>query len=88
MIQINFLVKFPLVSRIFLALKFSRLGEFEPKFPEEILGEEIFPENFLVRNVFFPQEMFDPSNPNISRKNFLVRNGLRNDLTAIKYFGN
>ena len=23
-------------------------GEFESKFPEEILGEETFPENFLV----------------------------------------
>ena len=42
----NFLVKFPLVSRKFWASKFPRLGEFEPKFP----GEEIFPENFLLRN--------------------------------------
>ena len=54
----NFLVKFPLVSRKFWASKFPRLGEFEPKFPEEILGEEILPENFLVRNGFFPPRNF------------------------------
>ena len=69
----KFLGKFPLVSRNFWASKFPRLGEFEPNFPEEILGEEIFPENFVVRNVFFPQDFFDPSNPKISWKNFLVR---------------
>ena len=34
------------------------------------------PENFLVKNVFFSQEIFDPSSPKISWKNFLVRNGL------------
>ena len=32
---------------------------------------------FLVRNVFFPQETFDPSNPKISCKHSLVRNGLK-----------
>ena len=35
------------------------------------------PENFLVRNFFFSQEIFDPSNPKISRKNFFARNGLK-----------
>ena len=49
----NFLVKFPVVSRKFWASKVPRLGESEPKFPEEILGEEILPENLLVRDVFF-----------------------------------
>ena len=42
------------------------------------MGEEILPENFLEK-VFFSQEIFDPSNPKISWKNFLVRNGLRDD---------
>ena len=43
-----------IVSRKFWPSKFPRLlGEFEPEFPEEILGEEILPEIFLVRNVFF-----------------------------------
>ena len=37
------ILKFPLVSRKFWASKFSRLGEIEPKFPEEILSEEILP---------------------------------------------
>ena len=32
-----------------LGFTISRLGEFEPKFPEEILVEEVLPENFLVR---------------------------------------
>ena len=41
------------------------------------LGEEIFPENFLVRNGGFSQDFFDPSNPKISWKKILVRNGLR-----------
>ena len=49
--------------------EFPRLGEFEPKFPEEILGV------FLVKTFFFPQEIFDPSNPKISWKIFVVRNG-------------
>ena len=40
------------------------------------MGEEILLENFLVRNGFFSQEIFGPSNPKISWKNFLVRNGL------------
>ena len=47
-----------LVSRKFWASEFPRLGEFEPKFPEEILGEEILPENFLVRNGFFSPRNF------------------------------
>ena len=43
------------------------------------MGEEIFLKNFLVRNVFFPQELFDLSNPKISWKKI--------PYGGVKYFG-
>ena len=57
-----------LVSRKFWASNFPRLGESEPKFPEEILGEEILPENFLVRDVFFPKKFLTPPTPKFPGK--------------------
>ena len=38
----NFLVKFPLVSRIVWAQKFPRLGVFKLSFPYEILARKFF----------------------------------------------
>ena len=43
------------------------------------------PETFLVRDVIFSQEIFDPSNPKNSWKNFLVRNGLRPSFMGIGF---